>query len=262
MNWYGYLTLWALGLGGTCAALIGDPHARLLSLVLIGVLYLGVLLLGVGRPELGLYTQLLHRGSAAEGCVALTFESNLDLERFPKLLARLKDENVTAAFFCTGKAGEVRPQLLRRAETAGHLIASRAYDPHGIRSAWSNRAVRDQLEHGAAALAAVLKRRPRLVRLPPGFARPGLEGMLRELDLIGVAWDVAGRERELLTPDRIAAWVARRSRNGSIISLLDEGSAGSAAEVTVVRVIELLRERGFTFARLDRLLDLRGYDEA
>ncbi len=261
MNWYAYLTLWALSLGGTCAALIGDPLARSLSLLLLGALYLGVLLLGMGRPELGLYARLLRRGSAAEGSVALTFESGLDPERFPRLLARLKEENVPAAFFCTGRSGEARPQLLRRAETEGHLIASRAYDPHGVRGVWSNRAVHGQLERGAAALAAVLKRRPRLVRLPTGFARPGVEAMLQRLDLIGIAWDVTGRERDLRTPERISAWVAQRARNGSVIALAAEAPDGGSAETTASQVIARLRERGFTFVRLDRLLDLTGYDE-
>jgi len=116
-------------------------------------------------------------------------------------------------------------------------------------------------------LTAIVGEAPRFVRTPAGVSRPKLAGVLQRLNLRNVAWDVRGLEGLCRDPERIAARIARRTRNGSIILLheryygvrrFDPQQVVTAAQ----RTVERLRERGFEFVRLDRLLERSADHEA
>jgi peptidoglycan-N-acetylglucosamine deacetylase len=264
MSWPAYITIWTAGLIGTILALVEDAGARIwLVLALLGV-YLLVMLAGALFPQLGLYFSVAKRGSHEQGRVALTFENGPDPRLTPRLLDLLKRERIPAMFFAIGAEAENQPDLVRRMDEEGHLLGNHTY-AHRWRVGWLTRSgLRSELEKGAAALIAVIRRRPRFVRLPQGLAHPGLRRVLRELNLTGVGWDV--RAGTAADPQRAAAHCARLARNGSIIALPGDTRHAAATPEAVLetarQIITLLKERGFAFVRLDQLLGLAGDEPA
>jgi peptidoglycan/xylan/chitin deacetylase (PgdA/CDA1 family) len=221
--------------------------------------YVALLAAGSLSPHLNFYLRAIRRGPADRPWVALTFDDGPDPAITPALLELLRHEGISAAFFCVGEAARHHPDLVARAAADGHLIGNHS-DRHGYGWAFSSaRRVFAEFAVANQTLTGILGYAPQFVRTPAGVSRPDLAEALHQLRLINVAWDVRGLEMLYRDPDRIAARIARRARNGSIILLhetyygvrhLEPQQVLATAQLTITR----LRERGFRFVRLDQLL--------
>src|SRR5262245_26379183 len=60
-------------------------------------------------------------------CVALTFDDGPTPTRTPRLLDILREKNVRATFFVIGRRVEESPEIVRRAQAEGHLIATHTW---------------------------------------------------------------------------------------------------------------------------------------
>ena len=222
--------------------------------------YIALLAAGSLTPRLDFYLRAARRGPTNRPWVALTFDDGPDPATTPLLLELLRRERIFAAFFFVGEAARRYPGLVAQAAADGHLIANHS-DRHGY--GWTVAPPAQLFAEFAAAsqtLTRILGQPPRFVRTPAGVSRPHLAEVLQRLHLRNVAWDVRGLEGFYRDPERIAARVVRRARNGSII-LLHEAYYGMPcfkprqALKTAQLAISQLRARGFQFVRLDRLLE-------
>ena len=230
------------------------------ALMSVGGCYVVLLAVGSLTPRLDFYLHAARRGPTDQPWVALTFDDGPDPATTPLLLELLRRERIPAAFFFVGEAARRYPALVAQAAADGHLIGNHS-DRHGY--GWTVASIERLFAEFAAAnqtLADLSGQPPRFVRTPAGVSRPHLAEVLRRLHLRNIAWDVRGLEGFYRNPERIAARVGRRARNGSII-LLHELYYGTRccktrqALTTAQLTIKRLRERGFHFVRLDRLLE-------
>ncbi len=265
ITWFAHCNLWTLGIAGACWVSVESVPVRIFLLACLGLIYLSVLAAGAAFPQLGFFLPALNRGPSEHGAVALTFDANPDDKLTSKLLELLQQEKVPAAFFVAGEAAKSRPAWLKRLDAAGHLVGNHGYQ---VRRSWIPLPLREitrELEQANQTLASILKRRPRFVRLPTGMTRPGVSRILHRLNLLNIGWDIRAQEGGDPDPKRLAAELARGARNGSILLL--ESSAGmpkaneAAVLETVRQTIAHLRERGFTFSRLDEMLGQDAYEE-
>lgn len=250
-------TLVALGL---ILTLMEPDWRQARALMGLGGGYVVLLVVGSLVPRLDFYLGAARRGPPGWPWVALTFDDGPDPATTPLLLELLRRERIAAAFFFVGEAARRYPELVARAAADGHLIGNHS-ERHGY--GWTVSSTERLFAEFAAAnrtLADILGQPPRFARTPAGVSRPHLADVLRRLQLRNVAWDVRGLEGFYRDPERIAARIARRARNGSII-LLHELYYGMPCFkprrtlATAQRTIEQLRARGFHFVRLDRLLE-------
>ncbi|MDG4552328.1 MAG: polysaccharide deacetylase family protein [Candidatus Contendobacter sp.] len=252
--------MWVLVALGSILALAEPDWRQACALIGVGGCYIVLLAAGSLTPRLDFYLRAARRGSASRPWVALTFDDGPDPVTTPLLLELLRRERISAAFFFVGEAARHYPDLVARTAADGHLIGNHS-DRHGY--GWTVSSTERLFAEFAAAnrtLADILGYPPRFARMPAGISRPRLDDVLRRLQLRNVAWDVRGLEGFYRDPERIAARVARRARNGSII-LLHELYYGTScfkprqALATAQATIDQLRARGFHFVRLDRLLE-------
>lgn len=261
MSWLAYITFWTAGLAGAVFAVTGDPRSRTLILLALGGVYVFAWACAIRCPHWGLLYPSLNRGPHDVGRVALTFTGGPHPLITPRLLELLGREKVPAAFFFTGRECEAEPHWVRQADEAGHQIARTVYRSRWSWSWMTDRGLRLELAQTGAVLSRILKRTPRFVRLP--LARPGVPRLLQQMNLIGVGWDVGGEVIGAADPRAAAERIARIARNGSVIALYQDPDSGpDAALETASQTIVLLRDRGFTFARLDHLLEQAAYDES
>lgn len=230
------------------------------ALIGVGGGYAALVAAGSLIPGMNFYLRAARRGPTNWPWIALTFDDGPDPTTTPLLLELLRRERIPAAFFFIGEAARRHPDLVAQAAAEGHLIGNHS-DRHGY--GWTV-APTDRLftEFAAAnqTLTGILGQPPRFVRTPAGVSRPNLADVFQQLRLCNVAWDVRGLEGFYRDPERIAARIARRARNGSIILLhelyygtpcINPRLALTAAQKTIAQ----LRARGFHFVRLDRLLE-------
>lgn len=254
----------ALGLG---LALTKTGLGRVQLLLGLGGCYIALLAVGSLVPGLDFYLRAARRGAVDRPWVALTFDDGPDPDTTPLLLDLLRRKRVSAAFFFVGESARRYPALVAQAVADGHLIGNHS-DRHGYDwTIGSTERLFTEFANANHTLTAIVGEAPRFVRTPAGVSRPKLAGVLQRLNLRNVAWDVRGLEGLYRDPERIAARIARRTRNGSIILLheryygvrrFDPQQVVTAAQ----RTVERLRERGFEFVRLDRLLERSADHEA
>jgi len=266
MSRFAYYTVCMLGMLGVVWKLVDSPLAQTWILAGLGLAYMVMLVAGSLFPQLGFYLLALNRGPANQSNVALTFDDGPAAGITPRLLDLLKREGVPATFFCVGEAAQNHPTLVKRAAAEGHLIANHSY---GHRYYWAFLSLRrliGEFRQANQALTEILQRTPRFVRFPFGASRPGLARILHVLNLVNVGWDVRGLEGIYQDPMTIARRIARQARNGSIILLHEAYYPNRTFDPdTVLETVRLtiawVRERGFTFVRLDHLLEQPGYAE-
>jgi len=260
MSRFAWSTVGVLVALGLILALVKSSSHQAGAVMSLGGGYVVLLAAGSLTPRLDFYLRAARRGPTDRPGVALTFDDGPDPATTPLLLELLRRERIPAAFFFVGEAARRYPALVAQAAADGHLIGNHS-DRHGY--GWTVSSTERLFTEFATAnqtLADILGQPPRFVRTPAGVSRPHLADVLQRLQLRNVAWDVRGLEGLYRDPERIAARIVRRARNGSIL-LLHELYYGmprfepqrvlTTAQLTIHR----LRARGFHFVRLDRLLE-------
>lgn len=71
--------------------------------------------------------QEIYRGPADARQIALTFDAGADSDATPMILKALKDADVRATFFLTGKWVEQNPALTKKVAQDGHVIGNHTY---------------------------------------------------------------------------------------------------------------------------------------
>ncbi len=246
------------GIGGTWGVVVA-----------VAVLMAGtaILLAVVMHPNAGLWVRTLWRAPRATNAVALTFDDGPDPEATPEIVRILSERNIRAAFFVVGERARRHPELVRQLHEAGHLVGNHT-DTHSMTfhfRLWAD--ARRELRACDEAIASILGERPALFRSPQGYKNPALCDVLTELDLTPVGWQVRGLDSVGGDARAIEARVVRGAQPGGVIVLHDGGGFGgrvdrSATLEALPRIIDGLKARGLTFARLDELLELEPYRSA
>ena len=185
-----------------------------------------------------LYPEAIFRIKTNEKVLYLTFDDGPDPLSTPSLLSILRKHNVHALFFCTGKAAEKYPGLMKQIREEGHIIGNHSYShPDGFRTDTKNY-LEDVMK--ASALTS-----DKIFRPPYGRIRLKQYALLKNQFRI-VLWDVMaydfdagfGRERSM-------AVLKKKIRAGSVIVLHDSG--GSTANALMEEFLAFAIEKGYRF---------------
>ncbi len=198
----------------------------------------------------------IHRGNPSRPAIALTFDDGPS-ESTPALLEILAENQVPATFFMCGRNIRRCPQIAREVASAGHEIGNHS-DTHPYFMFRSPEFIYGELALAQETIRKVTGRTPALFRAPYGIRWFGLRAAQRRLALTGVMWSVIGRDWKWPAP-RIVSLLVRSTANGSIICLHDGRTTERAPDIrpmleAVARVIPLLKERGFQFQTVSRIL--------
>jgi len=196
----------------------------------------------------GLYPDALWRGSSDEKTVFLTFDDGPIPEVTPWVLKLLKRENISACFFCVGENVKRNPQVLRQVIEAGHLVGNHTYHHvQGLKV--SDEKYRKNVEETDILINS------RFFRPPHGLMKRSQYKWLREHYQI-IMWDLVSCDyRGDWEPSRIIHNVLEYVRPGSIITFHDSLKAEKNMRQSLPVVIKELKNRGYSFGRLDQLAD-------
>ncbi|MGE4093130.1 MAG: glycosyltransferase [Candidatus Binatia bacterium] len=196
--------------------------------------------------------------------VALTFDDGPDAQYTPQILDILRQYQVPATFFIVGLNGDLNSKLLQRTVDEGHEIGNHTFSHPDI-GAISQQQLRleinatERLFESRLGLRSVLFRPPYAEDVEPetpDHVRPLLQTSAEGYYTIGMQidpndWRNPGVEE--IVQATIAGAV---NGDGAIVLLHDSGGDRSQTVAALPKIIEGLRERGFTLVPVSTLLGL------
>ncbi|QQV76927.1 glycosyltransferase [Sphingomonas aliaeris] len=200
--------------------------------------------------------------------LALTFDDGPDGTWTPKILDILKAKKAVGTFFIVGENAIAHPLLMRRIVDEGSEIGNHSYT-HPNMALASPRGIGVELNATQRLIQAYTGRGTRLFRAPYfGDAEPTTEDELfpalqaqeRGYTIVGLHVDPNDWQRPGVdaivnqTVDQVLA--ATDERSGNVILLHDGGGDRSETVIALPRIIDRLREKGYSFVPVSRLAGL------
>jgi peptidoglycan/xylan/chitin deacetylase (PgdA/CDA1 family) len=199
---------------------------------------------GAKTPKLfqALFPTLVWKNATNEKKVWLTFDDGPTAEITPFVLDTLLFYNIKATFFCLGKQMVKHPEILQRITAEGHSIGNHSYShPNGFTTC-TKKYLKD-IEKWKQIIPET-----KLFRPPFGNIYPWQIGKLKKEYKI-IMWDVMSLDFDKNTSKEKCFFnVVNNVGSGSIILLHDNEKAQVSLQYALPKIIESLKERGFTFS--------------
>ncbi len=190
-------------------------------------------------------------GSRARKVVALTFDDGPS-GYTNDVLSILKRKKAKGTFFVLGNQIPGRERLLSRALRLGFEIGDHSFN-HAIYAGGGDRAsAQMRLTNRRIKRAADFT--PCLFRPPYGAVNRDLIGRARAAGMMTITWDVDPEDWARPGTEAIYRRIVGAVRPGSIVLMHDGGGLRNQTVAALPRVIDTLRDRGYRFATVTRLL--------
>lgn len=177
--------------------------------------------------------------------IAFTFDDGPNPAWTPQLLDLLAEYDVRATFFLIGQYAAAERDLVRRIHAVGHLIGNHTWTHPNLSRTGLGR-TREELKRTSGEIEAITGASVRYFRPPFGSRAPWTFGVVRDLGMIPVTWNVIGNdwkaESSQQIVDRVVRLADRNQRRGFATNLtLHDGSHRTPA-ADRSRSVEATRE--------------------
>ena len=228
-------------------------------------LLVGTIAYGIFHPRTRLFGPVVGRGPAGAAGVALTFDDGPTPGSTDRVLDALGETGVRAAFFVVGRNAERWPDLVRRMDAEGHVVANHTYDHShtGMLGWWAY--WRREVARADESIEQIIGKRPAFFRPPMGLKTWHVIHAARRRGQTVVTWTRRARDAEPTDVDGILGRLVGPTRPGEILVLHDgiEPHARprdpSPTHQSVRPLVAGLRRRGLELVRLDELLGVEPY---
>lgn len=237
----------------------GSVVARRILLVCIGLLAVGGVLYGLyvlsNSRTKQLFGEIIARIDTNEPVIALTFDDGPTARFTGDVLTMLKEHDVKATFFVTGRETEENLEQARAIVAAGHQVGNHSYS-HSRMLLTAPATVADEIERTDAAIRSAGYQGDIYFRPPYGKKLVTLPWYLSQNNRKTITWDIEPESYPELAnnADALANHAIERAQNGSIILLHVMYRSGEASRAAVPKIIDGLRKRGFEFVTVSQLL--------
>ena len=217
--------------------------------------YIGVVSYGSARISSSFFIATTGGGATQQRTFALTFDDG-PVPTTPQVLAILNKHGVKATFFCIGRRVAENPAMLKELDEAGHLIGNHSFSHHYLFDLFSTRRFGTELADTDAAIAAAIRKKPRLFRPPYGVTTPNLARAIKKAGHTCVGWTVRSMDTVVQDDARLLRTMLEALAPGAVFLFHD------SAAITV-RILDAFitgaQERGFSVVPLDQLLGIQPY---
>lgn len=239
-----------------CASLaLALVHERL-CVVPLGI-FVGCCLAAPFFPRIGFFLPVISRGCTGRNMVALTFDDGPDPVTTPLILALLKKQKTSAAFFVIGEKAQRHPELMREILSCGHAVGNHSYSHDVLLMLRSRRTLASEIRTAQQAMSA-FDIRPLVFRPPAGITNPKLGSVLRQQGLQCLTFSCRGFDAGNRRIKGLAARILKKVRPDDIILLHDCMPRDPATVERWLNEIEELlaglAERNLDLAPLEHLI--------
>jgi peptidoglycan/xylan/chitin deacetylase (PgdA/CDA1 family) len=223
---------------------------------------------GTVSPTSNFWGPVQSRAIGAPPAVSLTFDDGPGPQATERILDLLAEMRVKVAFFVIGQNARRWPELVRRMDAEGHIVANHTFDHAHLGLFGGSRYWKKQLAMTGDLIEKIIGKRPALFRPPMGIRTRPVHVAARAAGLSVITWTrraIDGIQAQ--TPEILDRLVAP-SQPGEIL-LLHDGIDPSitrwtdparTATIEAIRpLVNGLRQRGLEPQRLDQLLGIEPY---
>ncbi|MDK2984958.1 MAG: hypothetical protein PWQ96_600 [Clostridia bacterium] len=199
-----------------------------------------------GDESLGIY-----RGNTEIKAMTLTFNVDWGETEIPKILRILKENNVKATFYLTGRWADKFPKLAKQIASEGHEIGNHSYShPHV-----DNLSISKNIAQIKKAENSILKntgQKPRLYAPPYGEKKEHVKKAAAQAGYVTVYWtiDTIDWQKER-TPQIISDTVLKKAQNGAIVLMHPVPNTVEA----LPEIILGLKERGYSLKTVSEIIE-------
>lgn len=190
-----------------------------------------------------------------QGCpqklIALTFDDGPRRSTTSALLDGLAQRGVPATFFVIGSLLEDKEDLILRMDAEGHQIGIHTYD-HVKLLGLSPGDFAAQVDRTRGLLTDILGHNGFLLRPPYGMVDDGVRAHAGAPIIL---WSIDPEDWHNRDPQREAALITAKARDGSIILMHDIFTESVTA---ALQVVDRLHAQGYLFVTVEELFALRG----
>lgn len=208
-----------------------------------------------------------RHGDRTRRAVALTFDDGPVHGGTEQVLDVLDECGAPGTFFCVGANAVLNPDVLRRADAAGHIIG--AHSMHHGRTGAVSLTDGTHIDECLYALRAAIGKTPALYRPPWGWMTPWEAMRLRRRGLHIIQFDLETPDSAVPCPrgDEMCAWTLPRVRPGSIIVFHDgmthaERHDKPETARALRLLIEAVRRQDYELVTIPDLLGIAAYQDA
>lgn len=224
---------------------------------LLGILYLGMLVLGSTLIQLNFYFTSFNKGNTEKKQIALTFDDGPDAQLTTQILDILTKHSIKATFFCIGKKAETQGELLKRIDNDGHLIGNHSYSHTKLFSLFTPKKISNELRLTNDIIAKHIEKKPKLFRPPFGVTNPSIGKAIRETKLLSVGWSLRSFDTSR-NPEKVLKKIKNRLKPGDVILFHDDRSN---TPKILASLLPWLLENQFEVIGLDKLLKIDAYEK-
>ncbi|MHC4841018.1 MAG: polysaccharide deacetylase family protein [Planctomycetota bacterium] len=230
------------------------------------LLMVGVIAWGVFHPNSPLWAFTYWKAPIESDSIALTFDDGPDAEFTPKLLGILREKDVKAAFFVIGENAQKAPAVLKQIVDAGHILGNHSHTHETLINVFRRTKLKTNILGCNAVIEDLAGVKPRMYRPPFGFKNPATGDVLNDLKMICIGWQVRAFDGVSGNAKSIAMRILKKAKPGGVLLMHDgagpQGKSDRSATLEALPlIIDGIRERGFSFVRLDELLEQKPYLE-
>jgi peptidoglycan/xylan/chitin deacetylase (PgdA/CDA1 family) len=218
------------------------------------LIYVPLLVAGAACIRWNFYLRAFHRGTASRQ-IALSFDDGPAKET-EAILDILREQQVPATFFTIGSRAAEHPELVRRWHEEGHLTGNHSFYHKWNFDLQRTGQMEQELRRTNEVVAAITGRQPLYFRPPYGVTNPRLARAVKRTGMYPVGWSIRSFDTVAKDPEVLLERILSRLKGGDIILLHD--SMAITREI-LTPLITRAREKGFTFVRVDQILELPAY---
>ena len=202
-------------------------------------------------------SELYVNGQSENKVVALTFDDGPDPVNTPKIIKALHDNEVQGTFFCIGKQIEPCRAIIKQAYKDGNVIANHSWS-HKDLTTINAAGINNEVTLAENEIYKVIGQRPALIRPPYGAINDATLNSLTALNYKSILWSIDTLDWEQREVDNIVKNVVENVRPGEIILMHCDGDKQITTKALPL-IISRLKEMGYSFATVDKLLALPAY---
>ncbi|MBO9655245.1 MAG: polysaccharide deacetylase family protein [Agrobacterium tumefaciens] len=202
------------------------------------------------------FGSIIARVETAKPVVALTFDDGPSARYTQNVLAILREREVKATFFLTGKETEENRPQARMIVGDGHQVGNHGYT-HSNMMFMGLARITEEIERTDAAIRTAGYEGEIMFRPPYGKKLLTLPWYLSHHDRKTIMWDVEPESFPDVAEDTaaFAKHVIEQTKNGSIIIMHVMYRSREVSRQALPLIIDGLRQRGFEFVTVAQLLE-------
>ncbi len=234
----------------------------ILIIICIAVVALGIALFTIFFDEAVMVRKgTVYREPTTRKIVALTFDDGPSPLWTPRILDALKKAGVKATFFMLGDHVQKYPDVARRVAEEGHEIGNHTYDHH-VLIYYKMDELEKELKDAEKIIKDTTGKTTQYFRPPKAWLTPQEKEKIKAMGYKIILWSLNSKDWVTFDDKYIIGYILRRIQPGDIILFHDSGGVfstegGSRKEtvLTIPRLVEKLREKGYECVTITELLN-------